>query len=304
MLATGCSLFIGAALAFGLIRPAAGQAPIPPTQDTLRVVFSPDKFSSVNRNDALAAFKAWIETVGRRRGINLLVEADSYSSVPELQQVVRSRAADLLVLRSLEYLGLEKEREMLDPVFMPERRNTIQQTYLLLTRRDRHLTLADLRGKKILLVNSLGTGLSRAWMADVLRQAGLGTLNDFSPIVEDANKPSAAILPVYFGKADACVVDAESFTVMKELNPQIGQALEAGRTSTPYLETIICVRGDYVKNRAELIEGLAELHEEASGRQILLVFKVDRLVPFENRALDTVRELRATVGRITGIASR
>ena len=101
----------------------------------------------------------------------------------------------------------------------------------------------------------------------------------------------AAVLPVFFGQADACVVDASSFQVMCELNPQIGKILEVERHSQPYLETVICIHDRFERNRETLIEGLRGLHEEANGRQILLVFKIARLVPFYVDAVESVREL-------------
>lgn len=273
-------------------------------RDTLRVVFSPDKFSSVNRNDALASFKAWIETMGRRRGLRLQVQADTYESLDELRQMLRSRTADLLIVRGTQLLELGADRALVDPLFMPARGNVVQQRYLLLTRRDRHLTLTGLRGKQVLFLNSLDASLSRAWVEDLLRKGGLEALDSFIPGSQDVARASAAILPVYFGKADACVVDEGSFKVMRELNPQLGQTLEAALTSPAYLETVIGIRHDYARHRTDLIEGLAELHDEAAGRQILMVFRIDRLLPFEDRALDSVRELRTAVTRSPGGGSR
>lgn len=296
--------FAVAGLALVLLLPGTARAVALPAQDTLRVVFSTDKLSAVNRSDALASFKAWIETVGRRRSINILVQAESYASTEELRRILRSRSADLLIIRGLQYLELGKDRALLDPLFMPEVQGTVHQKYYLLTRRDQRLSLAGLRGKRILHVNSLTSSLSRYWLDGLLRQRGLGTLERFAPGSEDVGKPSAAILPVYFGKADACVADSAGFHVMRELNPQLGQALEVCQVSPSYLESVICVRRDYTGHRADLIDGLARLHEEVAGRQILMVFKVDRLVPFEDRQLNTVRELRAATVRDAGVAAR
>ena len=39
--------------------------------------------------------------------------------------------------------------------------------------------------------------------------------------------------------------------------------------------------------------GLAQLHVESRGRQILTLFKVDEMVPFNDDYLETVRVLRA-----------
>jgi hypothetical protein len=40
------------------------------------------------------------------------------------------------------------------------------------------------------------------------------------------------------------------------------------------------------------------LHQEPAGQQILTLFKVDRLAPFQENQLDTVRKLRGAHDRL------
>jgi len=279
--------------------PARGGAPT-----TLRVLFSEDAFTTVNRNDTLASAKAWIETVGRSRKIDLIVEVNSYASLEELRKSVRDRSADLYVVNSTHYLDLGADQSRLEPQFLPQGGGAPHREYLLLMRGDRRVPLAGLRGKNIIFLATGGVNLGRMWFDRTLREAGLGSLDDFCPAARSAPKPSSAILPVFFNQADACVADAEGFRVMEELNPQLGRELEATLISPPLLETLICVHREFTDQREELLAGLAGLHEEPAGRQILLVFKIDRLVPFNEQALDTVRELRAADCRVLEVTSR
>jgi phosphonate transport system substrate-binding protein len=275
-----------------------------PAPDTLRVMFSSDVFLSVNRNDAIASGKVWIEMVGRKRGLDLHVEVDTYEHEEDLSGIVRQRSSDLFIMPSTHWLDLEADQAPVEARFMPQRGGYILDGYVLLARRDRRLSLPDLRGKRVLLLRTVGACLARPWMASVLRESGLGTLESHFSAAEDVDKASAAILPVFFGQTDACVVDVSSFQVMKELNPQIGNVLDVCRSSPPYLETVVCVHRDYRGPRKDLLEGLAELHRETAGKQILMTFKIDHLVPFEDRALDSVRRLRAVARSSRGVASR
>ena len=298
------TLLAGALLALGFLSSGAGPAVAAPVQDTLRVVFASNMFTAVNRSDALASGKVWIETVGRRRGINLEVMVNSYDSTEDLRATLRRRSADLFILRSVDYLALGKDQAKLDLLFAPQVGGTTMRDYLLLMRRDRRVSLADLRGKNILLLKTGGASLPRPWMEGLLRSAGLGSLKSFSPTSREVDKASAAILPVFFGNADACVVDSRSFELMKELNPQIGISLEICQRSPLYLETVICVRRDYSAQRANLIAGLTDLHEDAAGRQILMVFKIDRVVPFDKRALQSLITMPSADRLTLGGASR
>ena len=84
---------------------------------------------------------------------------------------------------------------------------------------------------------------------------------------------------------------------MKELNPQVGQALEAVAVSETFADVVICLREDgwiTAKNKADTIQSLNELHLDPVGQQICNLFKIDRMVPFEEAQLDTMRNLRKT----------
>jgi hypothetical protein len=111
----------------------------------------------------------------------------------------------------------------------------------------------------------------------------------------------SAVLPVFFGKKDACLVDDAGFQVMNELNLQVGKALQTVTISEPYVDGIVCLRNEgwpSAAQKQDVIDALAELHQEPAGQQILTLFKIGQLVPFEEKQLDTVKRLRATHDRL------
>lgn len=113
--------------------------------------------------------------------------------------------------------------------------------------------------------------------------------------VEVVSKPAQAVLAVFFGKKDACVVDRSAFQVMAELNPQIRRSLETLAASEALANSVLCVSRDgwpLPEDRKNLLESLAELHLESTGQQILTLFKADQLVPFRQEVLANVRKLR------------
>ena len=118
----------------------------------------------------------------------------------------------------------------------------------------------------------------------------MGT-EDFFGRTDEVFTASRAILPVYFGQYDACVVDRSSLDVMVELNPQLGAKLAVVAKSPGYLETVVCLRNDYTEYRDELISALNEMHTLPTGQQLLMILKVDRLRPYEPRYLETVKAL-------------
>jgi ABC-type phosphate/phosphonate transport system substrate-binding protein len=267
----------------------------------VRVGFSESAFHGVNRNDAEAAFKAFLVTVGRGRGYDIQTTTQIFDDAPGFEAAIKHSRIELAIIDAWSYLSMDVQ-EFVDPSFVPLDKGTAGFTYLLLTRKDgRHNTLGSLRGKEILLMQSGPCALSFPWLETLLLGNGLGAQGRFFGRIDVAGKASAAVLPVFFGNKHACVIDAEGFGIMKELNPQLGTKLQVVATSEPLVNHVICLAKSgwpSEQNRQDMMRGLRELDQEPAGQQILTLFKVGQLVPFQETHLDTLRKLRATYDRL------
>ena len=269
-----------------------------PQQTRLCLLFANSLFQNIKENDALAAFKLWVETVGRNRGFVLMAEADSYDRLDEVERRIREKTVDLVIFTSMDYLQIAQEGQM-EPVFAAIRKpKAMFDDYVLVTRRDRNLaTLADLRGKSVAFFQ-MGANLGRQWMDVTLGENGLGSINDFFGSHSDNTKASSVVLPVFFGKLDAGVVNRSSLETMQEMNPQLATQLQVLTNSLCLPESVICLHKDYTGVREDLLQGLAELDTEPRGRQLLLVFKINKLVSFKPEYLEGVRDLKARHARL------
>lgn len=290
----GCAALLLVSLAAHAQQPALPRAP-------MHVGFTRSAFSGVNLADAEAAFLAFARTVGRQRGYDLDTGARLYESVPDLEASIGRGEITLVVANAWEYLGMHIDDEM-EPAFVHLTGGALFKEYVLLARRDGGLhTLADLRGKDIMVMGSAPGGLVTAWLQGLLLEQGREPLSSFFGKLETAARPSAVVLPVFFGAKPACVVDRQTLATMAELNPQLGTQLGEVAASEPFLDSITFVRRhgyERAEWRRELLTALAELHLEPAGRQILTLFKVDQLVPFKKEYLDTARALRAKLARL------
>jgi phosphonate transport system substrate-binding protein len=192
--------------------------------------------------------------------------------------------------------------QQLKPFFTIAENGKLGRKYVVLTRRDSGLTnLAVLRGKDILQLEYVRSGVGKVWFDTLLLSEKLGAPETFFSNVEVVTKPTAAVLPVFFGKKPACVVDEGSFDLMKELNPQVGQILQVVAISDTLADVVVCLREEHWssdKLKADTITALKELHLNPEGQQICTLFKIDRMIPFEDSQLDTIRNLRATYERL------
>lgn len=290
-----------------LSSPATADPPKVDEPTILDVGFSAEIFIDVDLNDALAATEVWLSKILERFGKpdftgtrSLLLTGDDH-----IVDAVRDGKVDVLALAPLEYVRLRDRLDVL-PAFTSVVLGSGTFRDVVLTRKDLNATnFTDLGGLHV-VVKRAGRGLiTMLWLdALVLRHGGESSGAYFGS-VRMAPNVSRAVLPVFFGQADACVVPSSSFDTMVELNPQLGEQLTVIAESPPLTNGIICVRRAFHDRvGAQLEKVIGSMHEDPVGAQMLTLFHVDRLKPFQEGDLDEVEklvreyeQLRAGVGR-------
>lgn len=263
-------------------------------------------FRNVNRNDAIAAYKVFLESAGRRFGNVYTAAAEVYDDTSTFESAIQQQPMNVAVIDSWQYLAMNVHSQM-KPYFTVMENGKVGRKYLALTRRDAGLdTLASLRGKDIVELEFIHAGVGKFWFDTLLLSAQLGASETFFGKVEVVGKPTAAVLPVFFGKKSACLVDEASFDMMKELNPQVGEKLQVLAQSETLADVLICLGEAHwtsAKYKADTITALNVLDQDPSGQQICTLFRIDRMVPFEEPQLDTIRKLRATYAALQNAGS-
>jgi ABC-type phosphate/phosphonate transport system substrate-binding protein len=282
--------------------PAAGpDAPQALRRVHMDVLYSASLLHVVGKNDALAAIRLWVETVARQRGWLMDCSVSIAEDLPELKRRVQEGPVSLVLLDPVEYLELAG-LGVLEPAFTGTTdKNDGTPQFLLVANRESGVTaIPGLRGKTLAIQTNSRADLGRMWIEVLLHEGGLGPADRFFSSLSSVSTPSAAALPVFFGKLGAGVVDRASFEVMEEMNPQLGSKLLVLAASPPLLPGILCVDKRTKDNREDLLQGLRELHRTVDGKQILLVFKSNRLKPVDTEDLERVRTLYTKYRLISG----
>jgi phosphonate transport system substrate-binding protein len=257
----------------------------------LRVGYTIDKFSDVDVNDAKAAVKVWMDMIVKRRGAATKTELLTYQDLPSLEKAIRDKKIDLVFLYPEEYLEI-KNRIPFEPVAISTPLNDLVKRFSVLVRKDRGIQeVRGLRGRGILVERSENSGLLNLWFETLLMREGALSARDFFLNVRETNKTSQAVLPVFFGQADACVVSHSAFGIMTELNPQLSQEIAVIALSAGYIRGVVCMSTSFHEKYGGLVEEILSIHAEAQGKQILTLIKVNRMVPFESSYLETVEAL-------------
>lgn len=252
-------------------------------------------FSNVNVNDALAAYRVFLENIGHRQGYQLKVEVTIYDDTAEFEAALLRGTIHFAVMDTWQFLSLEHCQEM-RPYFVPSVDGQVGRRYVVLARRDSGFhSLADIRGGPVILLDTIDNNVCRSWLESLLWGDSQSDSAKFFSTIEHVAKPTAAVLPVYFGQRVACVVDEAAFNLMKELNPQVGSVLIVIAVSERIADYIICLgeqNWTLPEAKAGTVKALGDLAADPVGRQMLTLFKVSGLVAFKEAYLAPIRTLR------------
>ncbi len=275
------------------------------TKAHIHVVCSSALFRGVSPSELVSSAKLWVQSIGNRVGLIIDPEITIVDNAGDMRRRVDEGTADLFASSSLEYLALDRSSVLEPAVTMTAgsgEKGKIK--YLLLVNRDGGIAqLADLKGKVLNTYARSDSNLNRLWLDVFLRGAHLPPADQLLKTVAATSKPSTACLPLFFGKADACMIDDPSWETLRELNPQLEKKLTILAESKPMIESLISFTHHY-HFVDEMYKGLLGLKDAPDGAQVLLFFKCRQAVAIDKGDLAYVSELRSTYVRDTRPSER
>lgn len=282
------------------------QAGMAQEAECINVGFSRSLFGEINENDAQAVIKIWATELLLAEDLPVNIKAEIYRDVREIETALKQNRVDILDLSITEFVDLQHLLDRKEFIF-PVSRGTITQEYLLLApRKSRIADIKDLKGGSLRCLKNARTALSIIWLDVELARTGLPAAEHFFNRVVPVDKVSAALLPVFFGKADACLVTRKGFDIMAELNPQILHQLNILAASRKYISNFLAFNKNYQSKFKDVILNRIEAWDQApAGRQILTIFQTDALTlkPFETLGseMELIKEYQRLFRTHTGI---
>jgi len=263
-------------------------------KDTLILGFTRSTFAGVHIPDALAAMKVWASVIKKKRGLGGPVETRVFENMDAATAAVEECSVDLIILTTAEYLGIQCQKQ-LEPHYVHIKDGLVEEDSVLLVHRQSNISsLADLNNKTMIFLMDTRTSVGRVWLETELIHLGFEGLRHFFSEIKDVEKSSQAVLPVFFKQKDACYIHRSGFETISEMNPQIKRDLKIIASSPKTIPSITCIRKGYDPEIREiLIDALGTLHLEPRGQQILMLFKVDGLAPFQRAYLKSTEDILA-----------
>ncbi|RME92484.1 MAG: hypothetical protein D6766_09900 [Verrucomicrobia bacterium] len=245
----------------------------------------------VNANDAVASLRVWLGTLADVHEVHALPAPRLYADTADLAEALRREEADAVIGTTPEYWKL---REYLEPdeLIVGLAGGSVWEDYLLVvSARGGAAGLSQLRGRRLACWRGPRMSLAEPWLEVELARAKLPPLREFLSVT-DYDKLSGAVLSVFFGRTDACLVSRRGFETMKELNPQVGARLVVLRSSPGYVPVVFAFRKGYVgRLRQTILEKLPEMETSPEGRQIILFFQADALIVTNAKSLEPAFEV-------------
>ena len=274
-------------------------------KEYLSVGYIQSQFHGVNQGDAEAAIKTLARTIGVIVGYDVKLTVRDFETAHHFAQVLSTQPVNLIILDSWNYLEIHHEKAM-EPMFVTTDQGRVFTRYVLLVRDGSRIQdVSDLHGKSLNLISGQSSKIARHWLDSVINTRQAIEPEAFFGAIEYLPNPLATVLPVFFGKKDAALVNAAQFELMTELNPQL-KVLQPLAASEPMLGAVICISRQgwsSARFKSDLIDVLTDLHTIPAGKQILTLFKTGRLVPYRPSYLDAVRELSESLNPRPGLTT-
>jgi ABC-type phosphate/phosphonate transport system substrate-binding protein len=261
----------------------------------IRFAYSTKLFREVDKKDAQAALQVWTQDVTTRVRKGDTAEVKVYDDETMLARDIKAKVVDLVALPPLDYLNLDlDEKSLLEPTLIGASAGKFPEELVLLVHRDSHIAKMDqLKGKRIALESGGKGELARMWTDTLLMREGLPRGSEFFKNIQEAEKESRAVFPVFFQQMDVCVVRSIAYDTMAELNPQIQERLQVLARSPGLGFALLCL-GKHVEPelKKDIVKIALTMDQDARGKQLLTFLRQEKVVVFKPEYLESLIALR------------
>jgi len=218
-----------------------------------------------------------------------------YYSKTQLLEDIQNDKVDAIALFSIHYIndGFDK---FFYPVFTSSKSLEEKfQKYIIICNAENQLNY--IKNGELHIPESSETELMNIW---VKSKFGNDKSGDGIVIVKSPKNEIQLINAIFFGSIKYAVVTEASFSVAKELNPQIKNKIKVIDTSPGLINLIVALRKGYNKDYENIILDISlNFHNSIEGKQILNLAQAARFVEINNSDLsETVKLLKSVKKRL------
>ncbi len=254
--------------------------------------YSAQLFYNVNPRDLTGLLEVFVRITERKMKDPGKTSFEVYENIADTEKALIKDEVDILIMIPEDFVRLRAQYQ-LDPILSADYGDHFYNEILLLVRKDSGITeVGQLRGKNLLVDVGQQGNIPMKWLDSFLTTRLFSSAKKFFGSIHEYTKSNQVITQVFFGKADACLVSRNLFELSAELNPQLKSKLHVLEQSPGFVTGIIAARKGLKKSTRDDIAGiLAEMYTDPKGKQIMTLFRINRLVPCLPEHLVSVEKL-------------
>lgn len=267
---------------------------------TVRLGYMTKSYLGVDIRDARVALKMLTEKIFEKSlqniqlptNVKYTLDVKMYDDVQSFVQAIDRQEIDVANINSVDYLAM-KDGLQLEPAIITTSGEEPLTTYVFLVRNESTISqLMDLRQKRLIVERSNDGTLGMFWLNTLLYQNSLPEAKTFLSSIKIVDKFSQAVLSVFFGQADFCIVSESALQTMIDLNPQIEQRTKILFRSPGLITQVFCFNENLdvlIKNNIKT--AITTLPDTPEGKQMLLLLRANRLFLYEPEYLNGLETL-------------
>jgi ABC-type phosphate/phosphonate transport system substrate-binding protein len=214
-----------------------------------------------------------------------------HDNIPDLLSSMREDRLDTVFANPIDYLKLDHQVN-------PNHRYTVaygssleQHIYLLTNSSQAITNIKQLKGKRLSIPRNYLLG--RMFLEVQLAKAGFTDPENFFSIIHEPNSTNAAVLDLFFDKADLAVTSDISYTLASELNSQLSHKIDILDSSPPYVPFIIGVNKQAPTGHLAMVDSiLSQIDNEPRLKHILSLFSATSVTKVSEEQLQALRKLK------------
>lgn len=253
-------------------------------------------FHETNPRDANAAILLWADALIKnfyeryRRNTGLIPSI--YNSLSEIEEALKSKKIDMLILNSSEYFAL-KDKYNLVPAVAGVIEDNIFSQYILLVRNDSGINkISDLAKKNLSQPSDKYNPLLIKWLNKLLLDNNKPQRDAFFNKINFEENDSKAVYSLFFKKSDCTIVQKSVYNTLCTLNPQIGKSLKIIAASPNIVLSFASYRKDADTSSIKLFYEVAKtMNNSKEGSNIIKLFKTKRLIEITEKDLYETKQL-------------
>ena len=261
-------------------------------QKTITLAYLENGLKELKNNEKQVALQLLANELIKGSGLQMKVKP--VRTFNEMQQLIADGEVDYVIFNSFHFL---KHYDFLDQYFVKPllaiQRGPYDSENFVIVANKRYLDqeLGSMRGKTLSLHPQYL--LMKFYLEYLVKQSsGLDNLHFFKKI-KHTKTASQAVLDVYFGASDLCIIPKHIFDLTVDLNPAIMKKIaiihESGKQFFPVL--VFSFKHVDSSDRKIINENLSVLNESVRGEQILDMFNIQAINPVELDELQPMRIL-------------